>query len=66
MRCEFWLEEVSFLVHGLSKNGLVVNTLEQEHTIALVLKLPMEIVGYVVYTDTSQYAGMHPCVITKI
>jgi hypothetical protein len=53
MRCQYWFEEVSFLVHGPSKNGLIVNTIEQEHTIAPVLKLPVEIIGYVACTDTS-------------
>jgi hypothetical protein len=45
MRCVLWIEEVSFLVHAMNKNGLIVDTLEQEHTNAPMLKLPTEIVG---------------------
>jgi hypothetical protein len=34
------VEEVSFLVYVMNENGHVVNTIEQEHTVAPVLKLP--------------------------
>jgi hypothetical protein len=52
--------EVSFgwgsVILGLcdDKNGHVVNTIEREHTIAPVLKLPVEIIGYVACTSTSR------------
>jgi hypothetical protein len=51
---------MSFLVHGPSKNGFIVNTLEREHTITHVLKLPIEIKGYVACTDTSRQGGDVP------
>jgi hypothetical protein len=47
MRGELWVDESSFLVHGLSKNGLVINTPEQEHATMLVFKLPTKTIGYV-------------------
>jgi hypothetical protein len=49
MMCELLIEGVSFLVHAMNKNGLVVDTLERKHTIAPMLKLSMQIVGYVVW-----------------
>jgi hypothetical protein len=48
------VEEVSFLVYVMNRNGDVVNIIEQEHTAAPVLELPVEIIGYVACTDTSQ------------
>jgi len=54
MRCEIWFGEVSFLVYVMNENGHIVNTIECEHTIALLLKLPVEIIGYVACTDTSR------------
>jgi hypothetical protein len=41
------VEEVSLLVYVMNKNGHVVNTIERQHTIAPVLKLLVEIIGYV-------------------
>jgi hypothetical protein len=48
------IKEVSFLVYVMNGNRHVVNTREQEYTVAHVLKLPVEIVGYVACTNTSQ------------
>jgi hypothetical protein len=48
------VEEVSFLVYLMNENGHIVNTIEQEHTVAPMLKLPRKIDGYVACTDTSQ------------
>jgi hypothetical protein len=53
MRCEFWCEEVLLLVYVMNENGHVVNTIDREHIIAPVLKLPVEIIGYVACTYTS-------------
>jgi hypothetical protein len=41
-------------------NGHVVNIVEREHTIAPMLKLPIEIIGYVACTDTSRQGGDAP------
>ncbi len=51
-----WLAQIHHdrLVHVMNKNGFIVNTLEREHTIAPMLKLAMEIVGYGACTDTSR------------
>jgi len=51
---------VSFLVYVMNENGHVVNTIERKHTIAPVLKLPIEVIGYVVCTDTSRLGGNAP------
>jgi len=48
------VEEVSFLVYVMNENGHIVNMIEQEHTVAPVLKTPKKIVGHVACTDTSQ------------
>jgi hypothetical protein len=48
------VEEVSFLVYVMNKNGHVVNIIERKHTIAHVLKLPIEIIRYMACTDTSR------------
>jgi hypothetical protein len=53
MRCEFRFQEVSFLVHLTSKNELVTNSLKVELANAPVLKLPVEIIGYMACTNTS-------------
>jgi hypothetical protein len=59
------VEEVLFLVYVMNKNGLVVNTLEQENTVAPVLKRPRKkIIGYVACTYTLQLGGDAPLYIT--
>jgi hypothetical protein len=60
------VEEVSFLVYLMNNNGHVVNTIEQEHTVAPVLKLPIEIVGYAVWHECIAIGvRMHPSVIAR-
>jgi hypothetical protein len=54
------VKEVSFLVYVMNENGHVVNTIEQEQTVAPVLILPRKIIGYVVCTDTSRLGGDAP------
>jgi hypothetical protein len=64
MRCEFWFAVSVILGLCNEQEWIIVNTLEHEHAIAPVIKLPIEIIGYVACTDTSQLGGDAPLCIT--
>ena len=51
----------------MNENGHVVNTIDREHTIAPVLKLPIEIIGYAIWNECIAIGvRMYPCVTARM